>query len=78
VRHRIDGQRSDNQPIKQSRVEKQKLLRELRETLAGMKRHAAPSLCQSVQRRMAEVEAGSAPRPRLRRDRRGADPASRR
>lgn len=38
----FEGQRSDNQPVKRSPEEKQKLLRELRETLAGMKPHAAP------------------------------------
>ncbi len=37
-------------------AEKQKLLRELRETLAGMKSHAAPTLRQSVQKRIAELE----------------------
>ena len=52
----IEGQRSDNQPVKRSLVEKQKLLRELRETLAGMKSHAAPTLRQSVQKRIAELE----------------------
>ncbi len=61
----IEGQRSDNQPVKRSLVEKQKLLRELRETLTGMKSHAAPTLRQSVQKRIAELEAElgtSAPR----------------
>ena len=53
----IEGQRSDNQPVKRSPVEKQKLLRELRETLAGMKSHAAPALRQSVQKRIGELEA---------------------
>ena len=53
----FEGQRSDNQPIKRSRDEKQKQLRDLRETLAGMKPHTAPSLRQSVQRRIAELEA---------------------
>lgn len=38
-------------------AEKQKLLRELRETLTGMKSHAAPTLRQSVQKRIAELEA---------------------
>ena len=52
----IEGQRSDNQPVKRSPAEKQKLLRELRETLAGMKPHAAPSLRQSVQNRIADLE----------------------
>ena len=61
----IEGQRSDNQPVKRSVAEKQKLLRELRETLAGMKSHAAPTRRQSVQKRIAELEAElgvSAPR----------------
>ncbi len=53
----FEDQRSDNQPVKRSREEKQKLLRELRETLAGMKSHAAPTLRQSVQKRIAELEA---------------------
>lgn len=53
----IEGQRSDGQPIKRSPAEKQKLLRELRETLAGMKAHTAPALRQSVQKRIAELEA---------------------
>jgi hypothetical protein len=45
----FEGQRSDNQPVKRSTSEKKKLLRELRETLAGMKSHTSPSLRQSVQ-----------------------------
>lgn len=53
----IEGQRSDSQPVKRSVVEKQKLLRDLRETLAGMKSHTAPSLRQSVQKRISELEA---------------------
>lgn len=53
----IEGQRSDSQPTRRSPAEKQKLLRELRETLAGMKSHTAPSLRQSIQKRIAELEA---------------------
>jgi hypothetical protein len=53
----FEGQRSDNQPVKRTREEKQRQLRELRETLAGMKSHTAPSLRQSVQKRIAELEA---------------------
>lgn len=53
----IEGQRSDNQPTRRSPAEKQKLLRELRETLTGMKSHTAPTLRQSVQKRIAELEA---------------------
>ena len=52
----FEGQRSDNQPVKRSRQEKEKLLRELRETLAGMKSHSAASLRQSLQKRIAELE----------------------
>ena len=53
----FDGQFSDNQPIKRSVPEKQKQLRELRETLAAMKPHTAPSLRESVRRRIAELQA---------------------
>ncbi len=53
----FDGQRSDNQPIRRSRAEKEKLLRELRETLAGMKAHSAAALRDSVARRIRELEA---------------------
>ena len=52
----FEGQRSDNQPVKRSRAEKEKLLRELRETLAGMKSHSAASFRQSLQKRIAELE----------------------
>lgn len=64
----FEGQRSDNQPVKRTRPEKEKLLRELRETLAGMKAHSAPSLRQSLLKRIAELEvelrAGVPPKPR--------------
>ena len=53
----FEGQHSDNQPVKRSVAEKQKLLRELRETLAGMKAHVASRLRQSMQKRIAELEA---------------------
>ena len=52
-----DGQHSDNQPIKRSNPEKQKQLRDLRETLAAMKPHTSPSLRESVSRRIAQLEA---------------------
>ena len=64
----FEGQRSDNQPVKRTRPEKEKLLRELRETLAGMKPHGAPSLRQSLQKRIAELDtelrAGAPPKAR--------------
>ena len=53
----FDGQFSDNQPIKRSVPEKQKQLRELRETLAAMKPHTAHTLRESVRRRIAELQA---------------------
>lgn len=53
----FEGQRSDNQPVKRSRAEKEKLARELRETLAGMKSHTSASLRQSVQKRISDLEA---------------------
>jgi hypothetical protein len=52
----FDGQRSDNQPIKRSASEKEKLLQELKQTLAGLKSHTTPSLRQSVQKRIADLE----------------------
>jgi hypothetical protein len=53
----FEGQRSDNQPVKRSRGEKEKQLRELRETLAAMKSHTSPSLRQSIRKRIADLEA---------------------
>ena len=52
----FQGQFSDNQPIRRSVAEKQKQLRELRETLGAMKAHTAPALRDSVRRRIAELE----------------------
>lgn len=52
----FEGQRSDNQPVKRSRPEKEKQLRELKETLAGMKSHTSPSLRESVRKRIADLE----------------------
>ena len=53
----FEGQRSDNQPVKRSRPEKEKLLRELKDTLAGMKSHTSPVLRESVRKRVADLEA---------------------
>ena len=52
----FQGQFSDNQPIRRNVAEKQKQLRDLRETLASMKAHTAPSLRDSVRKRIAELE----------------------
>lgn len=51
-----DGQISGNRPLRRSREEKLRQLRDLRETLAGMKSHVAPALRQSVQKRIAALE----------------------
>ena len=52
----FEGQRSDNQPVQRSRGEKEKLLRELKETLGAMKSHTSPSLRQSLQKRIGDLE----------------------
>ncbi|KXV58255.1 hypothetical protein ACLEIY_06080 [Acetobacter tropicalis] len=51
------GQLSDNQPIRRNLAEKQKQLRDLKETLAGMKSHTSPALKESVRKRIAQLEA---------------------
>ena len=53
----FDGPHSANQPIKRNVPEKQKQLRELRETLAAMKPQTAASLRESVRKRIAQLEA---------------------
>ena len=52
----FSGQRSDNQPVQRTRGEKEKLVRELKETLAGMKSYTSPALRESVKKRIAELE----------------------
>ena len=52
----FQGQFSDNQPIRRNVAEKQKQLRDLRETLVSMKAHTAPALRDSVRKRIAELE----------------------
>jgi len=47
----------DNQPVKRSRAEKEKQLRELRETAAAMKSHTTASLKESVRKRIADWSA---------------------
>ncbi|MFT8676373.1 MAG: hypothetical protein ABF990_10680 [Acetobacter sp.] len=61
----FQGQLSDNQPIRRSLAEKQKQLRELKETLAGMKAHTSASLKESVRKRIAQLEAELAAAPVL-------------
>ena len=52
----FQGQFSDNQPIRRNAAEKQKQLRDLRETLAAMKAHTAPTLRDSIRKRIMELE----------------------
>ena len=60
----FDGQHSDNQPLKRSLPEKQKQLRDLRETLAAMKPHTSQALRDSVKRRIAELQTELGPKGR--------------
>jgi len=52
-----EGQFSDNRPIRRSPQEKKRLLAELKETLAGIKPHASPSLRTTLIARIKELEA---------------------
>ncbi len=52
-----DGQFSDNRPIRRTAQEKRKLLAELKDTLAGLKPHASPSLRTTLTARIKELEA---------------------
>ncbi|NHO18951.1 hypothetical protein [Acetobacter oeni] len=59
------GQFSDNQPIRRSLAEKQKQLRDLKETLASMKSHTAATLRDSVRKRIVQLEAELSAAPAL-------------
>ncbi|EHH69085.1 hypothetical protein [Gluconobacter morbifer] len=50
------GQMSDNQPIRRNHSEKEKQLRDLKETIATMKAHTSPALKESIQKRIRELE----------------------
>lgn len=50
-----EGQFSDARPIQRSKAEKERLLRELKETLAGVKPHAT-SMRATLQARIRELE----------------------
>jgi hypothetical protein len=52
-----EGQFSDNRPIRRTSQEKKRLLTELKETLAGIKPHASPSLRTTLLARIKELEA---------------------
>jgi hypothetical protein len=51
-----EGQFSDNRPIRRSPQEKRRLLAELKDTLAGLKPHASPSLRTTLLARIKELE----------------------
>ncbi len=59
------GQMSDNQSIRRTLAEKQKQLRDLRETLATMKSHTSPALRESVQKRIRQLESEVSAAPAL-------------
>ena len=50
------GQMSDNQPIRRTHAEKQKQLRDLRETLATMKSHTAPRCARACRSASASLK----------------------
>lgn len=52
-----EGQFSDARPIQRSKAEKERLLRELKDTLAGLKPHASASMRTTLQARIREIEA---------------------
>ena len=52
----FQGQFSDNQPIRRNLAEKQKQLRDLKETLGAMKSHTATTLRDSIRKRIHELE----------------------
>ncbi len=56
-----EGQFSDARPIQRSRAEKERLLRELKDTLAGLKPHASSSMRTTLQARIRALEAELAP-----------------
>ena len=62
------GQRSDNAPIKRNHKEKEQQLRLLRDQLAGLKSHVSPGLRESIQKKIAELEADLNRGPAKRRD----------
>jgi hypothetical protein len=53
----FEGQFSDARPIHRSREEKRRQLKELKQTLAGMKPHASPALRASIAAKIAALEA---------------------
>jgi hypothetical protein len=71
-----DGQFSDNRPLKRSREEKQRLVKELKETLATLKPHNASTHRTAILARIKELEAELAAPPPPPRERRPSFPGS--
>ncbi|MGF7172317.1 hypothetical protein [Azospirillum doebereinerae] len=53
----FEGQHSDNVAIKRTREEKQRQMAQLKEQLATLKAHAAPSIREALGKRIAELDA---------------------
>lgn len=53
----IEGQHSDNVAIKRTREEKQRQMAQLKEQLATLKAHAAPSIREALVKRITELDA---------------------
>jgi len=53
----IEGQMSDSRPVRRSREEKRRQLRELKETLATMKPQSSAALRASIAAKIAALEA---------------------
>ncbi len=71
-----DGQFSDNRPLKRTREEKERQLKELKETLAGFKPHQSPTLRASIIGKIKELMEELAAPPPPPRERRPAYPGS--
>jgi hypothetical protein len=53
----FEGQHSDRVPMKRNRAEKEAQLRALKSRLAGMRSHESGALRQSIEKKIAELEA---------------------
>ncbi len=72
----FDGQFSDNRPLKRTREEKQRLVKELRDTLATLKPASASTHRAVIIAKIKELEAELAAPPPPPRDRRPNFPGS--
>jgi hypothetical protein len=71
-----DSQFSDNRPLKRTREEKEKLLRELKETYHSLKPHTSPELKTAIAGRIRELMADLAAPPPPPRERRPNHPGA--